>query len=235
MDGIRLFMKSQNEKPHYLNHRQRLRKRFISHPEHISDYELMEMLLFYVFRRGDTKPLAKTLLNRFKSLREIVFADYSELKKIFGLGTSTIYLMTLLQEIFKRALFEKIIESKTIMSIAQIIEYYKSSLGNLKKEQFRIMFLNNKNKLISEELMQEGTVNNTAIYPREIIQKALDYGAGAIIMVHNHPSGDPRPSRQDIIMTKTIKEIAQKLDIILLDHVIIGKNGTISFKELGIV
>ncbi|MDR0580903.1 MAG: DNA repair protein RadC [Holosporaceae bacterium] len=228
-------MKSQNEKQHYLDHRQRLRKRFASHPEHISDYELMEMLLFYVFRRRDTKPLAKALLNRFKSLREIIFADHSDLKKIFGLGTSTVCLMTLLQEIFKRALFEKITESKTIMSIAQITEYYKSALGNLKKEQFRIMFLNNKNKLISEELMQEGTINNMAIYPREIIQKTLEYGAGAIIMVHNHPSGDPRPSRQDIIMTKAIKEIAQKLDIILLDHVIIGKNSATSFKELGIV
>ncbi|MDR2723886.1 MAG: DNA repair protein RadC [Holosporaceae bacterium] len=228
-------MKSPNEKPHYLGHRQRLLERFTSHPEYMSDYELIEMLLFYVFRRRDTKPLAKTLLRCFKSVRGIILADLADLRKIDGCGKSSIGLITLMREIFSRTLWEKIIESKTIMSISQIIEYYRNVLGHLKKEQFRIMFLNNKNKLISEDLMQEGTINNTAIYPREIIQKALEYGAGAIIMIHNHPSGDPKPSRQDIIMTKIVQEIGQKLDIILLDHVIIGKNGTISFKELGII
>jgi DNA repair protein RadC len=228
-------MKSPNEKPHYLGHRQRLRDKFSAHPGYLSDYELIEMLLFYIFRRRDTKQLAKTLLNRFKSIREIIFADPMDIEKISGLGKSTIILTTLMREIFNRMLLEKITESKTIMSTSQIIEYYKNTLGHLKKEQFRIMFLNNKNKLISEELMQEGTINNTAIYPREIIQKALEYGAGAIIMVHNHPSGDPKPSRQDVIITKAVKEIAQKLDIILLDHVVIGKNETTSFKELGIL
>jgi DNA repair protein RadC len=235
MDLVNLSMKSQNEKPHYLGHRRRLSERFTSHPEHVSDYELIEMLLFYVFQRRDTKPLAKALLNRFKFVREIILADPLDLKKIDGLGKSTLCLITLVREIFSRTLLEKITESKAIMSVAQITEYYKNALEHLKKEQFRVMFLNNKNKLISEELMQKGTVNNTAIYPREIIQKALEYGASAIIMVHNHPSGDPKPSRQDIIMTKMVKEITQKLDIVLLDHVIIGKNGITSFKELGIV
>ena len=212
-----------------------MREKFSAHPEHISDYELVEMLLFYVFRRRDTKPLAKTLLKRFKSIREVIFADSMDLQKVPGIGKSIVTLTTLVREIFNRLLLEKITESKTIMSTSQIMEYYKNTLGYLKKEQFRMMFLNNKNKLISEELMQEGTINNTAIYPREIIQKALECGASAIIMVHNHPSGDPRPSRQDIVMTKAIKEIAQKLEIILLDHVVIGKNETTSLKELGIL
>lgn len=212
-----------------------MQKKFAAHPGYISDHELMEMLLFFVFQRKDTKPLAKTLLNRFKSLKGIISSSRFYLKKIDGVGDSTANLIAILHEIFNRMLMEKIVESKTIMSTAQVLEYYQNLLEHLKKEQFRIMFLNNKNKLISEELMQEGTVNNTAIYPREIVQKSLEYGASAIIMVHNHPSGDPDPSRQDIIMTKAVKDVAQKLDISLLDHIIIGKSKTVSLKELGII
>jgi DNA repair protein RadC len=121
-----------------------------------------------------------------------------------------------------------------ISSSDQVLEYYKNLLENEKKEQLRLMFLNNKNKLIADELMQTGTINHTAIYPREIIQLALEYGASAMIMVHNHPSGDSQPSRQDIIITKTIADIAHKLNILLLDHVIIGKNGSKSLKEMGL-
>jgi DNA repair protein RadC len=204
-------------------------------PEYTPDYELLEILLFYVFQRKDTKPVAKALLNHFKSLRKIILADRFDLKRIGGIGKSAINLITVLREIFTRSLLEKVIESDSIMSTGQVLEYYKNTLGYLKKEQLRIMFLNNKNKLIAEEMIQEGTVNNTVIYPREIIQKALEYGASAIIMVHNHPSGDPKPSRQDIIMTKTINEIAQKLDIILFDHIVIGRIGTTSLKELGVI
>jgi DNA repair protein RadC len=207
----------------------------MSNPQYMLDYELLEILLFYVFQRKDTKPLAKAMLNYFKSLRKIILADRFDLKQINGVGESTINLITVVREIFTRSLLEKVIESDSIMSTGQVLEYYKNALGYLKKEQLRIMFLNNKNKLIAEEMMQEGTVNNTAIYPREIIQKTLEYGASAIIMVHNHPGGDPKPSRQDIIMTKIINEIAQKLDIILFDHVVIGRMGATSFRDLGII
>jgi DNA repair protein RadC len=230
-------MNSQDKTPHYIGHRQRLKNKFksISHPSHITDYELIEMLLFYVFQRKDTKPLAKSLLNRFKTIRDIIDAPHSDLKKINGVGDSTIHLIATIHEILRRTLLEKVVESDLIMSTSQVLEYYKHTIGHLKTEQFRVMFLNNKNRLISEELMYEGTVNNTAIYPREIVRKALECGASAFIMVHNHPSGDPTPSRQDIIMTKTIRDIARALDVILLDHVVIGKYKTVSLKELRVI
>jgi DNA repair protein RadC len=228
-------MKSSDKKPHYLGHRKRLREKFASHPERAADYELLEMTLFYVFPRKDVKPLAKALLNRFKSLREIILANRSDLKKIEGVGESTINLITLIREILNRTQLEKIVECVSITSTSQVVEYYKTALANLKKEQFRVMFLNNRNKLISEELMQEGTVSSAAMYPREIAQKALECGASAIIMAHNHPGGDPKPSRQDIIVTKMVRDAMQRLDVVLLDHVIIGKNETISLKDLGAI
>jgi DNA repair protein RadC len=224
-----------NEKPHYFGHRQRLRKKFELNPTRLSDYELLELLLFYVFSRKDTKPLAKKILERFKTLREAIFANVLDLKQIKDVGESSTSLFLLMREIFNRILLERIQEPISIISISQVLDYYKTLLEQQKKEQFRIMFLNNKNKLIAEELMYEGTVNSTAIYPREIVQKALNYGASAIIMVHNHPGGDPKPSRQDIIMTRAVKEIVQKLDIILFDHIIIGTNDTTSLHDMGII
>ncbi|MDR2107448.1 MAG: DNA repair protein RadC [Holosporaceae bacterium] len=228
-------MQSPNEKPHYSGHRQRLRNKFLSDPKSISNHELLEMLLFYAFLRKDTKPTAKALLHRFKSLKEMISADRGDLKKVNGVGESTAILLSLVHEISNRMLLEKISESAAVMSAAHVVDYYKNALGQAKKEQLRVMFLNNRNKLISEEIMQEGTVNNTAVYPREIVQRALEHGAGAIIMVHNHPSGDPTPSKQDIIMTKMISDIVGKLDIVLLDHIIISKTGTVSLKEQGII
>ncbi|MDR0677597.1 MAG: DNA repair protein RadC [Holosporaceae bacterium] len=219
----------------YLGHRKRLINKFITHPESILDYELLEMLLFRVFIRKDTKPLAKSLLNHFKTLKNIITADRLELERIKEIGNSTVTLIILINEIFKRMLWREISDLKSIMSTSQVIEYYGNVMTNLKKEQFRIMFLNNRNKLIAEELMQEGTINTAAVYPREIVQKTLNYSASAIIMVHNHPGGDPQASHQDIIITKTIKDIMRKLDIALLDHIIIGKNKTISLKEQGVI
>jgi DNA repair protein RadC len=196
---------------------------------------LLELLLFYVFPRKDTKPTAKKILEQFKTLRGAVFANKSDLEGVSGVGESSSHLFMLIHEIFNRTLLGQIQESASIMSVSQVSDYYKSLLEQQKKEQFRVMFLNNKNKLIAEELMHEGTVNNTAVYPRELVQKALNYGACAIIMVHNHPGGDPKPSRQDLIMTKTIKELLQKLDMDLLDHLIIGKNSVTSFRDIGII
>jgi DNA repair protein RadC len=228
-------MQSSNEKNRHDGHRKRLKDKFASHPGRISDYELLEMLLFYVFRREDTKPASKALLRRFRSLRGVILADRLDLTKVSGVGESTAVLLSLVHEISNRILLEKIADSGSIVSAANVIDYYKSVLGHAKKEQLRVMFLNNRNKLIAEELLQEGTINNTAVYPREIVQRALEHGAGAIIMVHNHPSGDPKPSRQDVVMTKMIGEIVRKLDIILLDHIIISKTGTVSLKEHGVI
>lgn len=228
-------MKSKSDKPHYLGHRERLRKKFLSNQEHILDYELLEILLFYVFPRKDTKEIAKELLKHFGSMRSVVYATFSDLNKIDNVGKSVGTLLLVIKEILLRMDAEAIRESVIIASSEQVINYYKNIFWDKKQEQLRIMFLNNKNILLSEELLQIGTVNQTAMYPREIIARALEVGASAIIMVHNHPSGDPKPSRQDIAITKQFKEIATKLDIILLDHLIIGKNKNVSLKELGII
>ncbi|MDR0555796.1 MAG: DNA repair protein RadC [Holosporaceae bacterium] len=223
------------EAKHYCGHRERLRDKFTTHPEALADYELLELLLFYVLARRDTKPLAKALIERFGSLRGVVLADLGDLESMEGVGKASSHLMTLIHEIFNRSLLGEIHEFTSIMSTSQVLDYYKSIMEQLKKEQFRVMFLSNTNKLIRESLMQEGTINSTSIYPREIIQKALNYGASAIIMVHNHPGGNPRPSRQDMIMTRTVLDVAQKLDIALLDHLIIGKNTHVSLKDGGII
>ncbi|MDR1551646.1 MAG: DNA repair protein RadC [Holosporaceae bacterium] len=224
------------EKLHHLGHRQRLRKRFSDSPSSLAEYELLELLLFYVFSRKDTKPLSKKLLDRSDgSLRKLILMDLSDLQNVEGIGKSSLLLLALLREIFNRTLLEQIRESCSIMSIGQVLDYYKNMMEQLKKEQFRLMFLSNTNGLIAEELMHEGTVNSTAIYPREIIQKALNHGASAIILVHNHPGGNPRPSRRDLIMTRAVRDVAQRLEISLLDHLIIGKNSHYSMREAGII
>ncbi|GHU16087.1 DNA repair protein RadC [Alphaproteobacteria bacterium] len=226
---------SDSKNIHHLGHRKRLKKRFSTSAQYLPDYEILELLLFYVFARKDTKKLSKDLLEHFKSLKSIVYAEDAELKKIPGIGDSAAILFAVIREIFSRIHRERVVECESISSSDQVASYYASLLGNEKREQLRIMFLNNKNKLIADDILQIGTVNHTAIYPREIIQRALEYGASAMIMIHNHPSGDPQPSRQDIIVTKMIKDVAQKLDILLLDHLIIGKNGNKSLKEMGII
>ncbi|MDR2794347.1 MAG: DNA repair protein RadC [Holosporaceae bacterium] len=217
-------------------HRKRLKKRFVANPTNFPDYELLELLMFFVFARKDTKILAKTLLDHFKTIGRIVGANQIELKKIHGFGESAAILLAVIHEIFNRIHLESIKEHDIVISSSnQVLEYYKNLLENERKEQLHLMLLNNRNRLIADKLMQSGTINQTAIYPREIIQLALEYGASAIIMVHNHPSGDPQPSRQDIIMTKSIADVAKKLDILLLDHIIIGKDSSMSLKEMGMI
>ncbi|MDR1375782.1 MAG: DNA repair protein RadC [Holosporaceae bacterium] len=222
-------------KNHFIGHRRRLRDKFLSHPDSMRNYELIEMLLFHVFLVKDTKKLAKTLCDRFGTFRRIIFADMAEINKIDGLGITSICLLHLLREIFSRMLLEQISDSPIMASSAQVIDYYKNIIGIIKKEQLRLMFLNNKNRLISEDILQVGTINHASIYPREIMQKALEYGASAIIMIHNHPSGDPKPSRQDVVVSRNLKDIAKKLDIELLDHLIIGKNSVSSLKEMALI
>jgi DNA repair protein RadC len=218
-----------------LGHRNRARKKFFAGTAIVADYELLELLLFHAIPRKDTRNTAKNLLERFGSLKNTIFADCAELKKILEIGDSSIILLAIIRELFNRIHLEQATKSVTISSSGQVIEYYKNLLEFEKKEQFRVMFLNNKNKLLAEEVLQYGTVNHTTIYLREIIQRALDLGASALIIVHNHPSGDPQPSRQDVIITKMIKDVTAKLDILLLDHLVIGKNDCRSMKEMGLI
>lgn len=228
-------MSLENEKAHFLGHRKRLKKKISVKSEYLSDYELLEALLFYVFPRKDTKLLAKSLISKFTTLKKVIFAESGEVKKTSGLGESTAILLKVIHEIFLRILHENIAKLPIISTSSNVVEYYQNILGSRKKEQLRVMFLDSKNKLLCEKIMQEGTVNQTAIYPREIVQIALECGATGIIMVHNHPSGDSTPSRQDVLITKRVKEVSEKLDIIVLDHLIIADSEVTSLRDLDLL
>lgn len=217
------------ENPMYMGHRERLREKFIMAKGAIPDYELLELLLFYVFPRKDTKVLARSLLSKFKTLHGVIFAEKSALLSINGIGESTHLLLQIMRELYTRSSLEQIPERPLMNSIDKVLEYYKMVLSDDIREQVRIMLIDNKSKLILEEQIQVGTVHLTAFYPREIVKKALDHGANGLIIVHNHPSGDPTPSKEDINMTKQLKKACLTMDIVLLDHIIIGANKVTSF------
>lgn len=219
----------------YIGHRKRLRQKFEVSNESLQDYEILELLLFYVFPRKDTKGLAKSLLKKFKTLHKVIFSEKSTLLSVDGVGESTYILLQVLRELYARLSLEKIQRRPLINSIDRVVEYYHLLLSNDIREQLRVMFLDNKSQLIAEEQIQSGTVNRTVFFPREIIKKALDYGASAIIVIHNHPSGDPTPSQQDIDMTKNLQKICKSIDIVLLDHIIIGANRITSFHNKKII
>ena len=223
------------KKPHYLGHRERMRKRLAARPASLSDYELVEMLLYFVFPRKNTSELAKKFMAHFGTVRNLVFSEKAALENVEGAGKACVILLSILREMFVRASLDDVRKTKVVASSSEVIDYYKNIFFNMKHEQLRIMFLNSKNLLIADEILQEGTINQTAIYPRTIVQRAFELGAAAIIMVHNHPSGDPHPSRQDIIMTRALNDVTSKLDIVLLDHLIIGKNNVFSMKEHSII
>ncbi|MCR4623879.1 MAG: DNA repair protein RadC [Alphaproteobacteria bacterium] len=214
-----------------LGHRQRLKKKFLLSPKSFLDYEILEMLLFGIFSRKDTKTIAKNLIQEFGTLKAVIFASEQEIKKIPGLGESTAIFFKLLKETFARLSLQPLKEEPIIASNIHVIEYYRNLLSLERKEQFRVMFINNKNKLIAEEQLQQGTVDQTPIYPREVIQRALEHGASAIILVHNHPSGSPYPSKEDIIATKNLSSVVQRINLKLLDHIIIAENSNYSFAE----
>jgi DNA repair protein RadC len=165
----------------------------------------------------------------------LIFSEKIDLERMEGTGKSCVTLLAVLREMFIRASLDEVRKTTVVASSSEVFDYYKNIFFNMKHEQLRIMFLNSKNLLITDEILQEGTINQTAIYPRTIIQRAFELGAAAIIMVHNHPSGDPHPSRQDIIMTRALNDVTSKLDIVLLDHLIIGKNDVFSMKEHSII
>lgn len=226
---------ARSEEQLYAGHRKRLRGKFSAADGAVLDYELLELLLFYVFPRKDTKILAKQLLQKFKTLHRIVFAEKSALLTVEGVGESTHFLLQLIRELYVRMAREQIPERPLMNSIDRVAEYYKMVLSADIREQVRIMLIDNKSKLILEEQMQVGTVHLTAFYPREIVKKALDHGASGIIIVHNHPSGDPTPSQEDINMTKQLKKACAAMDIVLLDHIIIGMNKITSFYRKKII
>lgn len=224
------------ETPHYHGHRQRLRLRFASAgADSLSDYELLELLLFSAQPRGDVKPLAKRLLKHFGSLGAVLGAEPKLIAEIEGAGDAAVHAVKLAQAISLRTLRDDVMERHVLGSWDAVLRYCDASMAHLKTEQFRILFLDTRNKLIADEVQQSGTVNHVPLYPREVIKRALDVGASAIILVHNHPSGDPKPSRADIEMTREVVDAGGPLGVAVHDHLVIGKNGHVSFKTMGLL
>jgi DNA repair protein RadC len=225
-----------DDKPHYHGHRERLRERFRNAgPDALSDYELLELTLFAALPRRDTKPLAKTLLKKFGSFAEVVHAPEHLLREIDGVGDASITQLRLLAAAAGRIAKGEIKRSVALSSWDDVISYCRTGMAFAEKEQFRILFLDKRNQLIADEIQQTGTVDHTPVYPREVIKRALELSATAVILVHNHPSGDPSPSQADIQMTKAIIGIAGPLGISVHDHIIVGKNGHSSLKGMRLI
>jgi DNA repair protein RadC len=221
------------EKPHHLGHRDRLRERFASAgPDALPDYELLELLLFRLIPRVDTKPIAKALLARFGSLAEVLGTPVGLLQEVKGIGPAVALDLKIVAATAQRMARGEILGRELLSSWTQVLDYCRSVMAFEQREQFRILFLDKKNALIADEVQQTGTVDHTPVYPREVVKRALELSATAIILVHNHPSGDPTPSRADIEMTKEIIEAGKRLGISVHDHIIIGKKGYSSMKGL---
>ncbi len=219
-------------KPHYLGHRERLRERFReAGPDALADYELLEMVLFRAISRGDTKPLAKALIARFGSFAEVISAPKERLMEVDGVGEAVATELKLIRAASLRLMKNTFINRPLLGSWTAILEYCRAAMAFQDKEQFRILFLDKKNQLIADEVQQVGTVDHTPVYTREVMKRSLELSASAIILVHNHPSGDPTPSIADIDMTRKIIDAGQKLGIAIHDHVIIGRKGHTSFRS----
>ena len=221
------------ELPHYHGHRERVRQRFqkVGHAG-FADYEMLEILLYRSIKQGDTKPLAKALLARFGSLAEVLGAPEHLLREVKGCGPAVTFDLKLVAALTHRVIRSDIREKTVLSSWSKVMDYCVAAMAYELREQFRILFLDKKNALIADEVQQVGTVDHTPVYPREVIARALQLAASGIILAHNHPSGDPTPSKADIEMTRTIANIGAQMGIVVHDHIIIGKNGHASLKGL---
>src|SRR5262245_52623563 len=227
-------MAAGDDKPDYLGHRQRLRERFLTGGDGaLADYELLELLLCQAQPRVDVKPVAKGLLKRFGSFARVVAATPAELQETDGVGPAAAVIIKVVQACALRMAQQDIVQRDVIGSWKKLLDYCRMRMAEEKTEQFRLLFLDNKNAVIADEQQQRGTVNHTPVYPREVVKRALELGASAIILVHNHPSGDPTPSEDDIAMTKEVAAAADKLGIAVHDHIIIGRKGHASLRSLG--
>ena len=226
----------ESAKPDYLGHRERLRQRLLAvGSDALADYELLEFLLYAAKPRGDTKPLAKALLKRFGSLAGVLGADTEALGGVKGMGPASTAALIAVRAAAREMLRAEIKNKSVISSWQQLIDYCTARIGFAEAEEFHLLFLDAKNALILDEQQQHGTVNHTPVYPREVVKRALELGALAIIMVHNHPSGDVTPSKADIEMTRAVREAAKAVGIALHDHLVIGRGKHASFKTLGLI
>jgi DNA repair protein RadC len=224
------------EKPHHAGHRSRLRERFLKGGvQAVADYELLEMILYAASPRMDTKPLAKKLLAQFGGFAKVVQAAPLELAKIDGMGDAAIAAIKAIQAASELLLRDEATQGPVIQSWTALLDYCRISMGHKKVEEFRVLFLNHKHALIADEVQQTGTVNHAPVYPREVVKRALDLGASAIILAHNHPSGDPTPSKDDIEITRQLAAAAASLGLAVHDHLIIAGKRHYSFKSNGLL
>jgi DNA repair protein RadC len=219
--------------PHYRGHRQRLRTRFLeAGAQALADYEMLELVLFRAIPHRDVKPLAKELLAKFGSFSEVISAPIERLREVGKLGEGAITELKIVQAAASRLARGQVKQRPVLSSWSSVLDYCRTAMAFADKENFRILFLDKRNHLIADEQQQSGTVDHTPVYPREVIKRALELSATAVILVHNHPSGDPTPSRADIQMTQAIIEVAHPLGIAVHDHLIVGKHGHASLKGL---
>jgi DNA repair protein RadC len=222
--------------PHYQGHRARLRQKFRDNgADTFPDYELLEMLLFRAIPRRDTKPIAKNLINKFGSFAEVINAPESRLKEIDGIGEAVITELKLVKASALRLMQGELAQKPVITSWASMLRYCVAAMAHEQREQFRIIFLDKRNQVIADEIQAEGTIDHTPVYVREVVRRSLEVGATAIILVHNHPSGDPTPSKADISMTKAIIEALKTIGITVHDHIIVGRDGHASLKQLQLI
>lgn len=223
-------------KPHYHDHRARLRARFDeAGPGALAEYELLELFLFRTIPRQDTKPLAKALLARFGSLDAVFAAPVQRIAEVSGAGPAVAQDLKLMQALIERASKAELKQRAVISSWSQLVNYCRVSMAHEPREQFRVLFLDAKNQLIADEVMNEGTVDHAPVYPREVARRALELSAASVILVHNHPSGDPKPSAADVAITREIVAAANAVSVNVHDHLVIGRNGAQSFKSLGLL
>jgi DNA repair protein RadC len=216
-------------------HRARMRERLLERgAEGLADYELLEMLLFFAFKRGDTKPLAKALINRFGSYAGVLAATQEDLFAIDGIGVHAAAAVKLVQASALRLSRAEIADLPVLNNWDRLMAYLTAAMAREAIEQFRILFLDNRNRLIADEVASRGTVNHTQVYAREVLKRSLELHATALILVHNHPSGDPQPSKDDIVMTRELQDALQFMEIALHDHVIVGKGEWFSFRQHGL-
>jgi DNA repair protein RadC len=224
------------EQPHYYGHRERLRRRLLdAGAEALADYELLEMVLYAASPRRDTKPLAKTLLAKFGSFGEVIAAPPARLKEVEGVTDAVVASLKVAHAAAYRFARGEVRRRPALSSWSTVLDYCRTAQAFADIEQFRILFLDKRNQLIADEVQQKGTVDHTPVYPREVVKRALELSATAVVLVHNHPSGDPTPSRADIQMTQQIIDIAKPLGIAVHDHIIVGKDGHASLRGLKLI
>jgi DNA repair protein RadC len=224
------------EQPGHLGHRARMRTKLLAAgPDALLDHELLEMMLFQAMPRRDTKPIARALLARFGGFAEALAAPAAEIQEVEGMGEAGAAALKTVQAAALRMMRAELREKPVLNSWDRLIGYLTAAMAREAVEQFRVLFLDARNRLIADEAQARGTVNHTPVYPREVVKRALELGATALILVHNHPSGDPTPSRADIEMTREVKAAAGTLGIVLHDHLIIGHGAQTSFRREGLL